>query len=342
MKPKVFLSLVAALVVAVVTVTFLWPRQEGVTLYCAVDDVHAIPILDAFEARTGIHIHRNFDTEANKTVGLVAKLREERANPRADVFWNNEIMHTIRLAREGVLTPYASDSAKDIPDALKDADALWTGFAARARILIVNTELLPDQAEHPTSMQDLLAEPWKGRTSFVRPLTGTTLTHAAVLYTVLGDDGARDWFKGMHANGTVFPSGNGQLARAVAGGQSTFGFTDTDDFEKVRRDGRPVAKVYPDQGEGQPGTLLIPNTIGLVKGGPRPDLGQQLIDFLLSREVEAMLAAGDSAQIPVRSDVARPPSVIGPPTFRTMVVDWNDVVENFDQRLGELEALWRP
>jgi len=340
MKPNVFLTLAAIAVATLIGAVMLWPKQEGVTLYCAVDFTHANPILDAFEDETGIHVHRVFDTEANKTVGLVQNLREERGNPRADVFWNNEIMHTIRLGREGVLAPYDSASANDIPDEFRDKGRLWTGFGARARILIVNTDLVPED-QRPTSMDDLLDEKWRGRTAFVRPLTGTTLTHATVLYTMLGDERARTWFRGMHDNESLFPSGNGPLARSVAGGQVAFGFTDTDDYEKVLRDGRPVARVYPDQQEGGIGTLLIPNTVALIKNGPRPDLGKQLIDFLLSERVEEMLAHGDSAQIPVRASVKRPANVIGPPEYRVMKVDWNDVVENFDARLTELEAFWR-
>lgn len=340
MKPKAFLTLAAAAALALVAAAYLWPKQEGVTIYCAVDDVHSIPVLDAFERETGIHVHRNFDTEANKTVGLVQRLREERGNPRADVFWNNEIMHTIRLAREGVLEAYDSPSAADIPDTFRDTDRMWTGFGARARILIVNTELVTND-EMPTSMDDLLDPKWKSRAAFVTPLTGTTLTHATVLYTVLGQEKARIWLKGLHDNECLFPSGNASLARAVAGGQAAFGFTDTDDYEKVLADGRPVARVYPDQQEGGLGTLLIPNTVALVKGGPRPDLGKQLVDFLLSTKVEEMLAHGDSAQIPVRGAVKRPQNVVGPPDYRVMEVDWNDVVTHFDERLKELEALWR-
>ena len=341
MKPKLFVGASVLLIVVFVAAAYLWPRQEGVTLYCAVDEAHAIPILDRFEAETGIHVHRNFDTEANKTVGHVAKLREERGSPRADVFWNNEILHTLRLAKEGVITKYDSPSAKDIPEAFRDPERRWTGIAARARILIVNTELVPED-ERPTSMRDLTDPKWAGRTAFVQPLTGTTLTHAAVLYTVLGDEPARAWFRALHENRAIFPTGNGPLARTVAGGQAAFGFTDTDDYEKVRRDGRPVARVYPDQAEDGIGTLLIPNTVSLVAGRPRPDLGKKLIDFLLSPEVEQMLAEGDSRQIPVRGTVPRPADVLGPPSYRVMAVDWADVVEHFDARLKELEAIWRP
>ena len=347
MKSRFFVVAALLLLAAAVAAVFLWPRREGVTVYYAVDDVHANPILDVFEQETGIYLVRKPDTEANKTVGHVNALYEERENPRCDVFWNNEILHTLRLARDGLLEPYDSPSAADIPEAFRDPERRWTGIAARARVLIVNTELVPE-ADRPSSMFDLTDERWKGRAAFVRPLTGTTLTHAAVLSTVMGEAPARAWFKALHDNGCLFPSGNGPLAKSVALGQAAFGFTDTDDYQKVLDEGRPVARVFPDQVPSGPektsegiGTLLIPNTVALIKGGPQPELARKLVDFLLSKRVEEMLAHGDSRQIPVRGDVPRPRDVVGPPTYRVMQVDWDDVIENFDARLEQLNAMWR-
>lgn len=338
-KEALFLA-VGAAALAVVAGVLLTRDQSGVTLYCATDEDLARPIVEEFERRTGIRVKARYDTEAVKTVGLVTALRSEAAKPRADVFWNNEILHTVRLAKEGLLEPYVSPSAAELPDDFKHPDGLWTGFAARARILIVNTELLPDSADWPTSMNDLTDPKWKGKAAFVRPLTGTTLTHAATMWDILGADGALNWFNGMHANDVTFPSGNGPLAKTVALGHRHFGFTDTDDFRKMEVAGEPVARVYPDQGEGEIGTMFIPNTVALIKGGPEPELGKKLIDFLLSKDAEEMLARLDSAQIPLRGDVPRPDHVVGPPEFRAMKVDWEKVSDQYDPRLEQLEALW--
>jgi iron(III) transport system substrate-binding protein len=54
------------------------------------------------------------------------------------------------------------------------------------------------------------------------------------------------------------------------------------------------------------GTLVIPNTVALVKGGPNPPNGRRLIDYLLSPEVEAALARGGARQMPLRAGVASP------------------------------------
>jgi iron(III) transport system substrate-binding protein len=335
---------VSAAVVAggLVAAAVFWPKQEGVVVYCALDNEFAQPILDAFEQSTGIHVKAEWDTEQSKTIGLANRLKVEKDSPRCDVFWSNETLQTARLALAGVFEPYASPSAADIPAEFKDAGALWTGFAARPRILILTTdEKMWEGGDRPKSMADLANPKWKGRAAFAQPLSGTALTHSVVLSSVLGDAAATKWFQSLFDNSCVFPVGNGPTARAVGLRQVAFAFTDFDDFLAVRKSGQPVDVVYPDQGEGQIGTLLIPNTVALVRGAPHSELGRKLIDFLLSRDVERRLAEGDSAQVPLRPDVPRPAHVKAPPKdFRAMKVDWVDAAKHYDERLERLQSMW--
>src|SRR6266480_2403092 len=100
------------------------PAKE-VVLYTSIDEPVARPIIDAFTQSTGIKVILKTDTEASKTAGLVERLRAEKANPQADVFWNNEIFHTINLASEGVLAAYESPAAKDALGPYKDAGHRW-------------------------------------------------------------------------------------------------------------------------------------------------------------------------------------------------------------------------
>jgi iron(III) transport system substrate-binding protein len=103
------------------------------------------------------------------------------------------------------------------------------------------------------------------------------------------------------------------------------GFTDTDDANVAMQRGKPVRMMFPDQGRNRMGTLVIPNTVALVKGCPHPGAGKKLIDFLLSREVEEMLARSGSAQMPVRPGIPVPegnPSLAG---IKAMKTDWNAV-----------------
>ena len=130
-------------------------REPDVVVYCALDQVFSEPLLRRFEAETGLVVRAEFDTEASKTVGLVRRLIEESERTRCDVFWNNEIAQTVRLAELGLLQTYDSPSAAGIPERYRDPDRRWTGFAARARVLIVNTDLADPGGLH--GMDDLEA-----------------------------------------------------------------------------------------------------------------------------------------------------------------------------------------
>ena len=105
------------------------------------------------------------------------------------------------------------------------------------------------------------------------------------------------------------------MALSVAAGQLAFGLTDTDDAIEEVENGRPVAIVYPDQGEGQIGTLVIPNTLAIIKGSPNPEAARRLVDYLLSPAVEAKLAQGPSAQIPLHPLLGAPRCAWDSPEF---------------------------
>jgi len=96
--------------------------------------------------------------------------------------------------------------------------------------------------------------------------------------------------------------GNAQVKDLVSSGELYWGWTDTNDANVAIKQGKPVTVVYPDQGEGQTGTLLIPHSVALVAGGPNPDNARKFIDYLLKKETELKLAEGDSVQVPVRPD----------------------------------------
>ena len=71
-----------------------------VVVYTALDEQFSRPIFEQFTAETGIRVLAKYDTESTKSVGLTQALLAERARPRCDVFWNNEIVNTLRLATQ--------------------------------------------------------------------------------------------------------------------------------------------------------------------------------------------------------------------------------------------------
>src|SRR5262249_54967345 len=152
-----------------------------------------------YEKKTGVEVLGKYDVESTKTVGLTNLIMAEASSPRCDLFWNNEIINTIRLKEKGLLAPFKPSHAADLPETFRDKDGTWYGFAARARILIVNTKLVPE-AERPWGIKDLADPKWKGKVGIAKLLFGTTATHAACLFAAWGDEKAMDYFRSLTAN----------------------------------------------------------------------------------------------------------------------------------------------
>jgi len=303
--------------------------EPEVVVYAALDAEFSRPIFSDFTQQTGIAVRPKFDAESTKTVGLTQLILQERNRPRCDVFWNNEILNTLRLERQGLLEVYRSKIAQQYPEVFRSPQGTWHGFAARARVLVVNTKLLP-KSEWPHSIRDLADPKWRGRCAIAKPLAGTTATHAACLFAYWGDEKAKEFFRALKANDVNVLSGNKQVATWVSGGQLPFGLTDTDDAIIEKEKGLPVEIVYPDQEAGGLGTLFIPNTLAIIQGGPNPESARRLVEYLLSPEVEAKLAAGASAQIPLNPNVKAKVRVETPRTIKPMRVDFQQAAEKWD------------
>ena len=313
-------------------------RGNEVVVYTSHDRNLSEPVLNAFEEKTGIDVRAVYDTEANKTTGLVNRLIAEKQRPQADVFWNNEVGRTIILRQKGVLASYHSPGSENRPEQYTDPDGYWTGFAARARVLIVNTDLVAADS-YPASIEELSDPRWKGRAGIADPHFGTTGTHFAALVSVWGRLPFRHWLQRLKANEVQILPGNAQVRDKVASGELAIGLTDTDDANAGILDGKPIRMVIPDQETGS-GVFVIPNTVSLVRGGPNPESAKRLIDFLLSSEVEGILARGRGAQIPLLPGVAGPSGLPPADELHHLPVKYRQVAAWFYEMLKMFEEEW--
>ncbi len=301
-----------------------------VVVYSSVDEVFAEPICKQFERQTGIAVELVPDTEETKSTGLLNRLIAEKARPRADVFWSGDPVRAAILKSKDVSAAYHSPSAEGLPADFADPGDYWTGFSARARVLIYNTDLV-SEAERPTSIHDLGSPKFKGKACLANPLFGTTSMHAAALFQVLGDEAAKEFFQTLVDNGVKIVSSNGEVRRRVVKGEFAIGITDTDDVNVAIQEGKPVGFVYPDsQGIG---TLIVPNAAVLIAGCPNGDNGKKFIDFLLSSETEAALARSEAAQMPLRSDVELPDGFPFKPVaeLKVMRVDYATLADKLEE-----------
>lgn len=267
---------------------------EEVRLYTSVDQPIAAKVIGEFEKQTGITVRMLTDAEATKTVGLAERLRAEKANPRADVWWSNEIFHTIRLANDGILARYESPASSDIPAQFVDGQRRWMAAGIRIRVL------LAAEGVQVAGYQDLLRPEFKGKMTLAKPAFGTTGGHMGALRVLLGEEKYLAYLAGLQGNGLKVVGGNSIAADMVASGQMLVCFTDNDDAAGVIAGGAKVKMVVPDQEEGGMGTLAMPCSVGLVAGARNEEAAKKLCDFLVSRQVEQMLVEEKFAYASVR------------------------------------------
>jgi iron(III) transport system substrate-binding protein len=312
-------------------------RERKVVVYTSVDQQYSEPILKKFEQETGIKVLPVYDVEAAKTTGLVNRVIAEVKQPQADVFWNSEFAQTMLLKEKGVLASYRSPSAQGIPDTFRDAEGYWTGFGGRARILMVNTDLVK-QDDYPDSIYELTSEKWAGQeVGIAYPLFGTNATHAAALYAALGQQDGKQFYESLKTKGVQVVDGNSVIRDLVAQGRLKVGLTDTDDAYQAVSEGAPVKIIVPDQKDL--GVFIIPNTVAMIDGAPNPEEAKIMIDYLLSTEVENELAASGFIQVPLRSVMVKD-EVADWSVVKKMNVDFESVYQNMENVKHELSQIF--
>jgi iron(III) transport system substrate-binding protein len=314
-------------------------KASEVTIYVSQDRVFSEPILREYEQKSDIKLNIVYDTEETKSTGLANKLVAEKSNPQADVFWSNEPVRTLVLKKHGVLASYRSPSADGIPAVFKDPEGYWTGFSARMRVIVYNTNLVkPEDA--PQSVLDLADPKWKGQVAMPDPRFGTASFHVATLYAKLGDQRADEFFRNLKTNGVKIVSANSVVRDMVARGEVKVGITDSDDVNVALGNKQPVAMVLPDKnGMGVP---IMPNMLSLIAGAPHPEAGKKLIDYLLTPEVERKLAQSEAVQIPLHEGVAPPKNMPAISSIKPMTLDYGaaaDRVQDVTRRLQTILGL---
>jgi iron(III) transport system substrate-binding protein len=260
---------IRAFSLAAVLITSSCSRTQSaneVVVYATQDQQFAEPILADFQKQTGIKVRAVYDSEAVKTVALANRLLAEASHPRSDVWWSNEALRTRQLAARGVFETN-----------------LIAEFGFRSRRIVINTNRLA-LASAPKSLVELTNAQWRGKVALAYPMFGTTSAQFVALRRHWGAAAWEQWCRALAANQPFLVDGNSVVVRLVGRGEAVIGLTDFDDVAAGQREGLPIAAL-PMNAE----TLLIPNTVGVVRGAPHGTQAARLYEYLRSEAVASRL-----------------------------------------------------
>ncbi len=225
---------------------------------------------------------------------LMAKIAAERESGKilADVLWTSEVPDFYQLKASGLLQPYTPADFKSLVHPFPDYDGSFTAVRLGTLGVAYNTRFVK---EPPKSWEDLKKPAYKGAFGIANPaLSGTAYMSVAVLAKAFG----WEYFEALRANGAKMGKGSGQVIDDTASGDLVASLAvDYIALDKVNK-GASMNLVYP------PEMLVIPSPAAIFKGSPNLEAAKKLMDFLVSREGQTIIA--NEGTLPVRADVKLP------------------------------------
>ena len=182
--------------------------------------VFAADLRRVYAGRRASSCGRSTIRNRRRRLGWLQAILAERDRPRCDLFWNNEILNTLRLEREGLLRAYAVAGGQALSGVGPLAEGDWYGFAARALCSSLIRISCPSRGDR-SRFNDLIDPQWYESVGIAKPLFGTTATHAACLAAVWGEEKTQEFFRAVKRNARIDV---GQQAGGAGGGVWRIGF----------------------------------------------------------------------------------------------------------------------
>jgi iron(III) transport system substrate-binding protein len=280
----------AAAAVVMVTVVLVavagCGRDSGdvLHLYTSLDSQEAPHYIEAFQEATGIRV-RWVRLSAGEAL---ARLEAERNNPQVAVWFGGPSPEYIVAAERGLLEPYQPAGATWLPEDARDEGGAWTGFYRGYIGFICNTRFLEQRRMAcPRSWEALLDPRLAGHVSVAYPYTsGTAYVLVVALLELMGEERGWEYISRLDAQVERYNSSGTAAVTQVGMGEAGVGIAFAHDILKkgIER-GYPVELSLP--ADGAPPEV---GAVAVVRGGPRPELARQFVDWLLTPEAQELLA----------------------------------------------------
>ena len=267
---------------------------EGkLVLYTSQPNTDAQQTVDAFMAKNpGVTV----EWVRDGTPKIMAKLRAEieAGQPQPDVLLIADIVTMEGLKKEGRLLAYPEANLAGYDETLADKDRTYFSTKLITTGIVYNTKA----PFVPESWADLAKPEAKGLVAMPSPLTsGAALIHTVTLVGNLPQ--GWDYYASLATNGAQAAGGNGDVLKAVSGGDKLFGMIV--DYMPIREKakGAPVEFVFPREG-----VSAVTEPVAILSTAKNPDAAKVFVDFLVSKEGQEL--AVTQGYIPARADAGLP------------------------------------
>ncbi len=274
-----------------------------VNVYSARQEALILPLLERFEAETGIEVN----LVTGKADALLKRLETEGRSTPADVFITTDAGRLQRARDAGVLQPVDSAVLRErIPARLRDRDGYWFGLSQRARVIFYNKDKVdPGQL---STYEALVESRWKGRICIRSSGNIYNQSLVASMIESHGVERTEAWARGLVANFARKPAGGDtDQLRAAAAGLCDIAIANTYYFGRLVNSDKPkdqevaskLGVFWPNQ-DGR-GAHVNVSGGGITKHASHPEAARSLLEFLTGDEAQAWYAEVNN-EYPVVAD----------------------------------------
>ena len=271
-------------------------KEKQVTIYSAMIVNQALrPLVDGFMRKYPFVRARYWRADTEEIIAKVSA--EARAgNVSSDVVEGTGIGE---LAAEGIfMSPYYSPMVADYPERYRDPNGNWTATRVSYFSIAYNTKQI-SKSDLPKSYEDLLDPKWKGKLAWRIGTSSGTPLFLSNIRIAMGEEKAAAYFDKLAQQKIInFGSGSARtLVDRVIAGEFPIAlniFAHHPLISKAK--GAPVDSLLLDPTPATTATMVV------TKGTRNPHAALLLVDYILSKEGQEILAKAE--YFPARPDVA--------------------------------------
>ncbi|MEB5479214.1 ABC transporter substrate-binding protein [Shouchella clausii] len=288
-------TIAVGLLISAVALGGCTSKGEGssgtLTVYVGFQEDHAVAAIDQFTEDTGIEVNM-----VRMSAGeILAKVRAERSNPQADIWYGGPADTFVAAQKDGLLTPYKSPEAEVIPAEYKDEEGYWTGVYVGVIGFATNQKFLEENGlEPPTSWDDFLDPAYTDQLVMAHPSSSGTAYTA--LYSMLqvkgGDDPGFEYLSELHPQIQQYTTSGSAPGRMVGLNEVGAGILFAHDILKYQKEGfDDIVLSFPEEGTG-----LEIGAVAIIDGAPNEELAQQFIDWAAAPSAQEIGSRTDNFQ----------------------------------------------
>ncbi|HST60132.1 MAG TPA: extracellular solute-binding protein, partial [Longimicrobium sp.] len=230
------------------------------------------------------------------------RIRSERANPQADVWWGAPANLFETAAQDSLLERFVPTWAGALPADAKSPQGLWHGNYLTPEVIAYNSAAIP-AVQAPQDWDDVLDPRWKGQVLIRDPMASGTMR---TIFGMVIDRSLRatndtaqgfTWLRRLDGQTREYVLNPTMLYQKLARQEGLVTLWDMPDIELIKKQyNYPIDYVIP-----RSGTPLLVDGVAVVRGGPNAELARRFVEFIGSNAALAP-AARDFFRLPARSD----------------------------------------